>query len=169
MQKIASVALHKNSFFSFVACIIFYFKWKSEIWISQHQWWWNSPFNLSLIPSVLNLKYPFWPFRFLLLNTCASCWLIILYFVHQWTCEIVVMCFSILGLGFYFYMWFAINWLLFFPPCQNRPAELIAKFLDEKLRAGNKGTSEEELEATLDKVLVLFRFIQVCSMFYWSS
>ncbi|RDY14176.1 Cullin-4, partial [Mucuna pruriens] len=43
---------------------------------------------------------------------------------------------------------------------QNRSAELIAKFLDEKLRAGNKGTSEEELEATLDKVLVLFRFIQ---------
>ncbi|RDX84157.1 Cullin-4A, partial [Mucuna pruriens] len=36
----------------------------------------------------------------------------------------------------------------------NRPAELIAKFLDEKLRAGNKGTSEEELEGTLDKVLV---------------
>ncbi|KAG5515817.1 hypothetical protein RHGRI_036759 [Rhododendron griersonianum] len=43
---------------------------------------------------------------------------------------------------------------------QNRPAELIAKFLDEKLRAGNKGTSEEELEGTLDKILVLFRFIQ---------
>ncbi|KAK4271848.1 hypothetical protein QN277_020479 [Acacia crassicarpa] len=43
---------------------------------------------------------------------------------------------------------------------QNRPAELIAKFLDEKLRAGNKGTSEEELEGTLDRVLVLFRFIQ---------
>ncbi|KAK4770839.1 hypothetical protein SAY87_031371 [Trapa incisa] len=43
---------------------------------------------------------------------------------------------------------------------QNRPAELIAKFLDEKLRAGNKGISEEELEITLDRVLVLFRFIQ---------
>ncbi|XP_074568114.1 cullin-4-like [Curcuma longa] len=43
---------------------------------------------------------------------------------------------------------------------QNRPAELIAKFVDEKLRAGNKGTSEEELEGILDKVLVLFRFIQ---------
>ncbi|XP_057471873.1 cullin-4-like isoform X2 [Actinidia eriantha] len=42
----------------------------------------------------------------------------------------------------------------------RQPAELIAKFLDEKLRAGNKGTSEEELEGTLDKVLVLFRFIQ---------
>ncbi|CAL5409311.1 unnamed protein product [Camellia sinensis] len=47
-----------------------------------------------------------------------------------------------------------------FCPKVNRPAELIAKFLDEKLRAGNKGTSEEELEGTLDKVLVLFRFIQ---------
>lgn len=58
--------------------------------------------------------------------------------------------------------------MLFFS-LQNRPAELIAKFLDEKLRAGNKGTSEEELEATLDKVLVLFRFIQVCSMLYWWS
>ena len=44
---------------------------------------------------------------------------------------------------------------------QNRPAELIAKFIDGKLRAGNKGTSEEELEGILDKVLVLFRFIQV--------
>jgi cullin-4 len=43
---------------------------------------------------------------------------------------------------------------------QNRPAELIAKFIDGKLRAGNKGTSEEELEGILDKVLVLFRFIQ---------
>ncbi|KAJ6419597.1 hypothetical protein OIU84_029665 [Salix udensis] len=43
---------------------------------------------------------------------------------------------------------------------QNRSAELIAKFLDEKLRAGNKVTSEEDLEGTLEKVLVLFRFIQ---------
>ena len=49
---------------------------------------------------------------------------------------------------------------------QNRPAELIAKFLDEKLRAGNKGTSEEELESILEKVLVLFRFIQVISDFF---
>ncbi|TYI93012.1 hypothetical protein E1A91_D02G109000v1 [Gossypium mustelinum] len=35
--------------------------------------------------------------------------------------------------------------------------QLIAKFLDEKLRDGNKGTSEEELEGTLDKS---FGFIQ---------
>lgn len=50
---------------------------------------------------------------------------------------------------------------------QNRPAELIAKFLDEKLRAGNKGTSEEELENILERVLVLFRFIQVFSTSYF--
>lgn len=48
-------------------------------------------------------------------------------------------------------------WVLF----QNRPAELIAKFVDEKLRAGDKGASEKELEGTLDKMLVLFRFIQL--------
>ncbi|KAF9684160.1 hypothetical protein SADUNF_Sadunf04G0088800 [Salix dunnii] len=52
---------------------------------------------------------------------------------------------------------------------QNRSAELIAKFLDEKLRAGNKVTSEEELEGTLEKVLVLFRFIQANTsiFFFW--
>jgi hypothetical protein len=63
-------------------------------------------------------------------------------------------------------MWFAVNWLIYFFTWQNRPAELIAKFLDDKLRASNKGTSEEELEGTLDKVLVLFRFIQVSTMFH---
>jgi len=42
---------------------------------------------------------------------------------------------------------------------QNKPAELIAKFIDSKLRVGNKGASEEELEETLDRVLTLFRYI----------
>ncbi|GJR03642.1 cullin-4 isoform X2 [Tanacetum coccineum] len=38
-------------------------------------------------------------------------------------------------------------------PCnlQDRPPELIGKLLDEKLHDGNKGTSEEELDVTLDK------------------
>jgi cullin-4 len=48
---------------------------------------------------------------------------------------------------------------------QSRPAELIAKFLDAKLRAGNKGTSEEELEEVLDKTMTLFRFIDGKDMF----
>ena len=33
--------------------------------------------------------------------------------------------------------------------------------MDAELRAGNKGQSDEELEATLDKSLMLFRYIQV--------
>ncbi|GJU06459.1 reverse transcriptase domain-containing protein [Tanacetum coccineum] len=38
-------------------------------------------------------------------------------------------------------------------PChlQDRPPELIGKLSDEKLHDGNKGTSEEELDVTLDK------------------
>nr|CAG4651613.1 EOG090X01NX [Triops cancriformis] len=41
----------------------------------------------------------------------------------------------------------------------NKPAELIAKYVDAKLRAGNKEATEEELEKMLDKIMVLFRFI----------
>ncbi|KAI8586877.1 ubiquitin-protein ligase, cullin 4 [Geranomyces variabilis] len=42
---------------------------------------------------------------------------------------------------------------------QNRPAELIAKFVDAQLKAG-KGVTDDELERGLDKALVLFRYIQ---------
>lgn len=42
---------------------------------------------------------------------------------------------------------------------QNKPAELIAKFVDSKLRSGNKEASEDELERRLDKIMILFRFI----------
>lgn len=42
---------------------------------------------------------------------------------------------------------------------QNRSAELVARFIDAKLRSGNKGTSEEELEEVLDKTMTLFRYI----------
>nr|XP_054770971.1 cullin-4A-like [Lytechinus pictus] len=41
----------------------------------------------------------------------------------------------------------------------NKPAELVAKYVDNKLRAGNKEATEEELERLLDKIMVLFRFI----------
>ncbi|CAL8119031.1 unnamed protein product [Orchesella dallaii] len=41
----------------------------------------------------------------------------------------------------------------------NKPAELIAKFVDSKLRMGNKEATEEELERLLDKIMVIFRFI----------
>lgn len=42
---------------------------------------------------------------------------------------------------------------------QNRPAELVAKYIDNKLRSGNKEATEEELDKILDKIMVLFRFI----------
>ena len=48
---------------------------------------------------------------------------------------------------------------------QNRAAELVARFLDGKLRCGNKGTSEEELEEVLDKTMTLFRYIDGKDMF----
>jgi cullin-4 len=41
----------------------------------------------------------------------------------------------------------------------NKPAELIAKYMDSKLRLGNKECSEDELDAIMDKVIVLFRFV----------
>lgn len=43
---------------------------------------------------------------------------------------------------------------------QNRPAELIAKYVDSMMRSGNKAASDEELEVLLDRLLVLFRYIQ---------
>lgn len=42
----------------------------------------------------------------------------------------------------------------------NKPAELIAKFMDAKLRTGNKQCSEEELESIMDRAIMLFRFVQ---------
>ncbi|XP_045139816.1 cullin-4A isoform X3 [Echinops telfairi] len=41
----------------------------------------------------------------------------------------------------------------------NKPAELIAKHVDSKLRAGNKEATDEELERILDKIMIIFRFI----------
>eukprot|EP00039_Didymoeca_costata_P016531 m.298258 g.298258 ORF g.298258 m.298258 type:complete len:739 (+) comp16408_c0_seq1:174-2390(+) len=41
----------------------------------------------------------------------------------------------------------------------NKPAEMIAKFFDTKLRTGYKDCSEDDLETLFDEVMVLFRFI----------
>jgi len=42
---------------------------------------------------------------------------------------------------------------------KNKPAELIAKFVDNVLRSSNKSSSDTEVEELLDSVLVLFRYI----------
>ena len=43
---------------------------------------------------------------------------------------------------------------------QNKPAELVAKFIDGKMRSGSAGLTEDALENLLDRVMVIFRFIQ---------
>lgn len=35
----------------------------------------------------------------------------------------------------------------------------VAKYVDSKLRAGNKEATDEELERILDKIMIIFRFI----------
>ncbi|XP_076891601.1 cullin-3A-like [Bidens hawaiensis] len=46
-----------------------------------------------------------------------------------------------------------------------RSPEFISLFLDDKLRKGLKGVSEEEAENVLDKVMVLFRYLQEKDVF----
>ncbi|SNX86614.1 related to cullin 4A [Melanopsichium pennsylvanicum] len=48
---------------------------------------------------------------------------------------------------------------------ENKPAELIAKFLDAKLRSGNKTMTDQELEHALDEALILFRYTHAKDMF----
>jgi len=46
-----------------------------------------------------------------------------------------------------------------------RSPEFISLFVDEQLRKGMKGTSEEEVEQTLDKVVMLFRYLHEKDVF----
>ncbi len=50
---------------------------------------------------------------------------------------------------------------IFFINLNQKSPEYISLFIDEKLKKGLKGVSDEEVEAVLDKVMILFRFIQV--------
>ena len=43
---------------------------------------------------------------------------------------------------------------------RNKPAEMIAKFLDRAMRRGQKGSSDEEFMHILDSVLGLYRYTQ---------
>lgn len=53
----------------------------------------------------------------------------------------------------------------FFINLNQKSPEYISLFIDEKLKKGLKGVSEEEVEIVLDKVMVLFRFIQEKDVF----
>ncbi|KAJ1940775.1 Cullin-4A, partial [Linderina macrospora] len=48
---------------------------------------------------------------------------------------------------------------------RNKPTQLIAKFVDQCMRTGGRIAPDQNLDALLDRVLVLFRFIQGKDMF----
>lgn len=43
---------------------------------------------------------------------------------------------------------------------KNKPAEMIAKFIDQKMKLGNKAMSDEDLDKLFNQVLRLFRYCQ---------
>ncbi|KAK0534975.1 hypothetical protein OC835_002520 [Tilletia horrida] len=47
----------------------------------------------------------------------------------------------------------------------RKPAEMIAKFVDSKLKSGNKTMSDAELEHALNEALILFRYVNDKDMF----
>uniref|UniRef100_A0AB38Z7I0 Cullin family n=1 Tax=Paeonia suffruticosa TaxID=45171 RepID=A0AB38Z7I0_PAESU len=53
----------------------------------------------------------------------------------------------------------------FFINLNPRSPEFISLFVDDKLRKGLKGVSEEDVETILDKVMMLFRFLQEKDVF----
>ncbi|KAK8516798.1 hypothetical protein V6N13_080895 [Hibiscus sabdariffa] len=53
----------------------------------------------------------------------------------------------------------------YFINLNNRSPEFISLFVDDKLRKGLKGVSEEEVEIILDKVMMLFRYLQEKDVF----
>ncbi|MQL78960.1 hypothetical protein Taro_011404 [Colocasia esculenta] len=53
----------------------------------------------------------------------------------------------------------------YFINLSNRSPEFISLFVDDKLRKGLKGVSEEDVEIVLDKVMTLFRYLQEKDVF----
>ncbi|RPD58496.1 Cullin-domain-containing protein [Lentinus tigrinus ALCF2SS1-6] len=48
---------------------------------------------------------------------------------------------------------------------RNKPAEMIAKYMDKAMRRGQKGKRDEDFEAELDRVLALYRFTDDMDVF----
>ncbi|KAJ3695615.1 hypothetical protein LUZ60_000992 [Juncus effusus] len=53
----------------------------------------------------------------------------------------------------------------YFINLNNRSPEFISLFVDDKLRKGLKGANEEDIEYVLDKVMMLFRYLQEKDIF----
>lgn len=53
----------------------------------------------------------------------------------------------------------------YFINLNQRSPEFISLFMDDKLRKGLKGMNEDDVETVLDKVMMLFRFLQEKDVF----
>ncbi|CAD6242390.1 unnamed protein product [Miscanthus lutarioriparius] len=53
----------------------------------------------------------------------------------------------------------------YFINLNNRSPEFISLYVDDKLRKGHKGATEEDVEVILDKVMMLFRYLQEKDVF----
>ena len=53
----------------------------------------------------------------------------------------------------------------YFLNLNQRSPEFLSLFIDDKLKKGVKGLSDQEVEQVLDKSMILFRFLQVCATF----
>ena len=51
----------------------------------------------------------------------------------------------------------------YFLNLNQRSPEFLSLFIDDKLKKGVKGLSDQEVEQVLDKSMILFRFLQVYS------
>ena len=51
----------------------------------------------------------------------------------------------------------------YFLNLNQRSPEFLSLFIDDKLKKGVKGLSDQEVEQVLDKSMILFRFLQVSS------
>ena len=49
----------------------------------------------------------------------------------------------------------------YFLNLNQRSPEFLSLFIDDKLKKGVKGLSDQEVEQVLDKSMILFRFLQV--------
>ena len=54
----------------------------------------------------------------------------------------------------------------YFLNLNQRSPEFLSLFIDDKLKKGVKGLSDQEVEQVLDKSMILFRFLQVCVTFF---
>ena len=54
----------------------------------------------------------------------------------------------------------------YFLNLNQRSPEFLSLFIDDKLKKGVKGLSDQEVEQVLDKSMILFRFLQVCATFF---